>query len=58
VLTDNASSSFAEHGSPAFESFLTILGDKIELNGFTGYSGGLDCSRMYTLWSLIQSVLK
>lgn len=31
-----------EHASPAFEDFLEFLGSKVELQGFTGYSGGLD----------------
>ncbi|CAI4226219.1 unnamed protein product [Auanema sp. JU1783] len=29
-------------GSPAFNEFLDILGDTIDLQGFTGYRGGLD----------------
>jgi hypothetical protein len=32
----------AEHGSPAFEEFLDFLGDRIKLEGFQGYRGGLD----------------
>lgn len=31
-----------EHGSPAFEEFLDFLGDRIKLEGFQGYRGGLD----------------
>ncbi|KAI9009452.1 hypothetical protein BC832DRAFT_529676, partial [Gaertneriomyces semiglobifer] len=31
-----------EHGSPGFEKFLSFLGDKIELQGWTGYAAGLD----------------
>jgi len=31
-----------EHGSEAFEHFLHILGDRIELEGFGGYRGDLD----------------
>jgi hypothetical protein len=31
--------------SPAFETFLEILGNKIELKGFKGYSGGLDTKK-------------
>jgi hypothetical protein len=30
--------------SPAFETFLTMLGEKIDLLGFTGFRGGLDVS--------------
>lgn len=30
--------------SPAFETFLRLLGDHVTLKGFTGYSGGLDTS--------------
>lgn len=29
-------------GSPAFERFLDFLGDRVQLEGFTGYRGGLD----------------
>jgi hypothetical protein len=31
-----------EHGSPAFDHFLTLLGDRIELRGWSGFRGGLD----------------
>jgi hypothetical protein len=31
-----------EHGSPAFEEFLDFLGDRVQLEGFQGYRGGLD----------------
>jgi len=31
-----------EHGSQAFEEFLNIMGDRIELKGFNGYTGGLN----------------
>ena len=31
-----------EHSTPAFENFLEILGTKVELQGFTGFSAGLD----------------
>ena len=31
-----------KEGSEEYEEFLTILGDKIDLQGFTGYCGGLD----------------
>ncbi|KAJ3330987.1 hypothetical protein HDU76_004341 [Blyttiomyces sp. JEL0837] len=31
-----------ETGSPAFESFLNIIGERIELKGFPGFLGGLD----------------
>ena len=30
-----------------FEEFLTFLGEKVELAGFTGYRGGLDVKSMY-----------
>ncbi|KNC49648.1 uncharacterized protein AMSG_05699 [Thecamonas trahens ATCC 50062] len=33
-----------EHGSPAFEEFLDLLGDRVRLKGFTGYSAQLDTS--------------
>ncbi|ESO90155.1 hypothetical protein LOTGIDRAFT_91952, partial [Lottia gigantea] len=32
-----------EHGSPAFEEFLNLIGQKIRLKGFDKYRGGLDC---------------
>jgi hypothetical protein len=31
-----------EHGSQAFNDFVELLGDKIELRGFGGYRGDLD----------------
>nr|XP_009857983.1 signal-induced proliferation-associated 1-like protein 1 isoform X3 [Ciona intestinalis] len=31
-----------EHGSPAFDQFLELLGDKIKLSGFNRFRGGLD----------------
>ncbi|KAJ5079210.1 gtpase-activating rap/ran-gap domain-like protein [Anaeramoeba ignava] len=31
-----------ETGSPAFDDFLNLIGEKIELKGFKGYRGGLD----------------
>jgi hypothetical protein len=31
--------------STAFETFLKLLGDKVELKGFEGYAGGLDVKR-------------
>jgi hypothetical protein len=31
-----------EHGSPEFDRFLRLLGDKIELKGWSGFRGGLD----------------
>ena len=34
-----------EHGSENFENFLKLLGDKINLRGFSGYCGGLDNKR-------------
>ncbi len=44
-------------GSPEFEQFLSLLGDRIELKGWSGYSGGLNqedsvtCSHSYyTTW--------
>jgi hypothetical protein len=39
-----------ETGSEAFEHFLHILGEKIELEGFGGYRGDLDVkSTLYCL---------
>jgi len=32
----------AERGSPGFESFLEILGERIRLKGWDKYRGGLD----------------
>lgn len=34
--------SHLESGSVAYEEFLDFLGDKVELNGWKGFSGGLD----------------
>jgi hypothetical protein len=34
---------FSEHGSPAFEEFLDCIGERVALNGFEKYRGGLDC---------------
>jgi len=31
-----------EKGSPAFDEFLKILGDTVDLKGYTGYAAGLD----------------
>ncbi|KAJ1552104.1 GTPase-activating Rap/Ran-GAP domain-like protein 3, partial [Cladochytrium tenue] len=31
-----------ETGSPAFDEFLGVLGDRVDLRGFTGFLGGLD----------------
>jgi hypothetical protein len=33
---------YTEHGSRAFESFLTVIGDRIDLRGFPGFLAGLD----------------
>lgn len=49
--------SSTEHTSPAFTQFLEFLGERIELNGWTGYRAGLDVSQdltgthsYYTKW--------
>lgn len=34
-----------QNASPEFEEFLTLLGEKVTLKDFGGYSGGLDTSR-------------
>jgi len=46
-----------EHGSYLFEEFLDLLGDRIKLNGFSGFRGGLDVTNdttgsesVYTVW--------
>ncbi len=46
-----------EHGSEAFEHFLHLLGDRIDLEGFGGYRGDLDVKTntmgtqsVYTVW--------
>jgi len=33
---------YKENGSPAFDEFLAILGDTVELKNYTGYAAGLD----------------
>jgi len=45
-------------GSQDFENFLSLLGDKVKLKGFTGFTGGLDnkgnhlfCFLSYSLFS-------
>lgn len=48
--------------TPAFDEFLELLGDKVELQGWEGYNGGLDTSSTYLFlcddeWSLIGGVL-
>ena len=32
-----------EHGSPEFNEFVESLGERITLQGWKGYRGGLDC---------------
>ena len=32
-----------EHAGPAFEEFLQCIGEKVKLQGFDKYRGGLDC---------------
>jgi len=46
-----------EHGSAAFDEFLELMGDKINLQNFTGFNGGLDTKSdqtgketIYTKW--------
>ena len=36
--------------SPAFESFLSLLGNPIETKGWSGYSGGLSTKNSAKLW--------
>ncbi|KAL7748301.1 hypothetical protein RI367_006260 [Sorochytrium milnesiophthora] len=36
---------FSNNGSPAFDEFLPILGDQVELFGFEGFAGGLDTKK-------------
>lgn len=44
-----------EHGSAEFDRFLALLGDKIELNGWTKFRGGLDVKTgttgTYSVWT-------
>lgn len=40
---------FAESGSPGFEKFLDILGEKIRLRGWDKYRGGLDVKGTLTI---------
>lgn len=48
-----------EEGSEGFEAFLEMLGEKVQLSGWTKYSAGLDTSRtilsLYSLGSLFWS---
>ena len=32
----------AAHATPAFDEFLAVLGDRVPLQGFAGFRGGLD----------------
>ena len=36
-----------EHGSAAFDQFLDLIGQKIKLNGFEDFKGGLDVACTY-----------
>lgn len=36
------------HGSPAFDEFLSMIGDSVQLNGFQKYRGGLDTAHNQT----------
>jgi hypothetical protein len=40
-----------EAGSPEFNRFISLLGDKIRLKGWDKYRGGLDVKGMYTAMS-------
>ncbi|KJE89083.1 Rap1GAP [Capsaspora owczarzaki ATCC 30864] len=47
-----------EHGSPVFDDFLTMIGDKVRLKGWTKYKAGLDVKQdqcgthsVYTTWN-------
>ena len=33
---------FSEHGSPAFDEFLELIGDKVKMKGFNKYRAQLD----------------
>ncbi len=46
-----------EFGSPALEEFLDFLGERVKLEGFTGYRGGLDVKSEYTFGFLLNSYL-
>lgn len=36
----------SEHGGDAFNEFLDFLGERVTLQGYSGYNGGLDVKRM------------
>lgn len=36
---------FLEHGSADFEEFVSFLGERVKLQGWTKYAGGLDVKR-------------
>ena len=42
-----------ERGSPGFESFLEILGERIRLKGWDKYRGGLDVKGTLMIWILV-----
>ena len=41
----------SEFGSPAFDEFLDCIGQRVSLQGFTGYRGGLDCKSTCTSYN-------
>jgi hypothetical protein len=44
-MTCTNSHLFAAEPSLQFFEFLSLLGDRVALNGFEGYTGGLDVTR-------------
>lgn len=47
-----------EHGSPEFEKFINLIGDKIRLKGWKKYKGGLDTtSKCFLNLFLIKLIL-
>ena len=46
-----------EHGSPAFERFLAVLGDRVRLKGWSRFKAGLDVSSTLGQGSLAAPVL-
>jgi len=45
----------SETGSPVFDEFLNLIGQKVRLKGFEKYRGGLDCKSKCSYSSLLCS---
>jgi hypothetical protein len=48
---------FAEHGSDQFNEFLDLMGDRITLNGWKNFRGGLDVNGSFYFFSFLNSLI-